>query len=298
MATLGYRSRAFAAVVFYFAATVRLWSQATPQSSQPPSDPATLLQAASAKEDAFATERQKYLCVFRTREYIANKQSVTTTDRLYESFYIHGYEIQRLLAIDGAPLSAEDKQAEEARVNREIEGNQKKPVIPFVGLAGGMSLSPGEHRWADTVQGSIIQTSIFTNERRATYRERPAIQIDFTGNPKFMPRTDEECVAQTMAGTIVVDEEDGAIVQIRARGTGPDIYRGNQLLTWPGAYLGFDSDRIARNLYVPSTWRSFRAMSNHPGHPAGDTDTVDFWLQSCREYTSEAHILPGVVPVQ
>jgi len=81
------------------------------------------------------------------------------------------------------PLSAEDKRAEEARVNREIAANQKKAVIPFVGLAGGMSLSPGEHRWADTVQGSIVKTSIFTNERRVMYRERPAIQIEFTGNP-------------------------------------------------------------------------------------------------------------------
>ena len=111
------------------------------------------------------------------------------------------------------PLSAEDKRAEEARVNREIAANQKKAVIPFVGLAGGMSLSPGEHRWADTVQGLIVKTSIFTNERRVMYRERPAIQIEFTGNPKFKPRSDEQRVAQSTRTSFEVAAQRAARVR-------------------------------------------------------------------------------------
>jgi hypothetical protein len=257
-----------------------------------------LLRAASDREDAFAEQRQKYLCAFRTSEYIANKKSVTTTTRLYESFYIHGYEIQRLLDINGTLLSAGEKQAEESRVNSDIEANQKKPVKPFLGLAGVMSLSPGEHRWADTVQGSIVRTAVLTKESRVTFLGRPAIQIDFSGNRKFKAHTDEERVAQTMAGTVIVDQEDGAIVQIRAQGTGSDVYSGRRLLAWPGAYLTFDAVRIADNLYVPSSWRSIRVIFNDPAYPAGDTDTEEFWLQSCREYKGELHILPDVAPMQ
>jgi hypothetical protein len=129
------------------------------------------------------------------------------------------------------PLSAEDKRAEEARVNREIVANQKKPVIPFVGVAGGMSLSPGEHRWADTVQGSIVKTSIFTHERRVMYRERPAIQIEFTGNPNFKPRSDEQRVAQSTRTSFEVAAQRAARVRTLPCSRAP------ALRTWSAALL-------------------------------------------------------------
>ena len=193
MNTLGRRSLCGAAAICLFAVTFRLSSQAPQPSTPPLPDPASLLQAASKKEDEYAIERQRYLCVFKNTKFI------THTARLYESFYVHGHEVQRLLAVNDVPLSPEQKRAEEARVLAEIAADQKKPVVAFVGLAGGMWISADEHRWSETVEGSIVRATIFKNERHVIYQDRPAIQIDFEGNSRFKPHTPEESIARAMS---------------------------------------------------------------------------------------------------
>jgi hypothetical protein len=278
----------FAALVL-FAGTASCVCQTTLQIQEPLPDPAKLLQAASDKEDAFADERQKYICVFTNHGFRIMNNKIKDWHRLYESFYIHGHEIERLLALNGVPLSVKQRKAEEARVTKKIEAFQRKPVEPFVGLAGGMSISRGEHRWAQTVEGAIIRAGIFSNERRVIYRGRIAIQIDFHGDKNFKAQTDEELIARGLSGTIIVDEESGAIVRIGADAP-TDIYKNGELLLGNGImFIGFDAVRIADNLYLPSSWVRNR-------YRYGEWD--DFWLQGCREYKVEMRVLPQAAPVE
>jgi len=284
-----------AVFIFFAAGSGQLASQTVlSHDPKPLPDPATYLQAASDKEDAFADIRQQYLCVFKNTKQIAQKA------RLYESFYIHGHEIQRLLEFNGVPLSPQQKQAEEARVEAEIAADQKKPVAPFIGLAGGMYFSSGEHRWAQTVEGSIVRAARFTNETRGMYRGRLSIQINFVGNKEFTARTDEERVAKVLAGYFIVDEESGAVVRVKATAT-EDAAHG-KVFVRQGAEIGFDTTRIADNLYLPSSWTNTRWSATPivvPGHPPRMyAEIEDFWLQSCRRYTGEVQVLPGATPVQ
>lgn len=299
MATFAARLREFTVVpvfffVFFAAATGPSASQTVPHDPKPLPDPATYLRAASGREDAFADIRQQYLCVFKNTKQIAQKA------RLYESFYIHGHEIQRLLEFNGVPLSPQQKQTEEARVEAEIAADQKKPVVPFIGLAGGMYFSSSEHRWAQTVEGSIVRAAKFTNEARGMYRGRLSIQINFVGNKDFKARTDEERVAKVLAGYFIVDEESGAIVRVKATATADASPQ--KAFVPQGAEIGFDATRIAENLYLPSSWSNTRWSPTPivvPGHPPRMyAEIEDFWLRSCRRYTGEVQVLPGATPIQ
>jgi hypothetical protein len=277
------RIAAFVFVLCAFAGVSRVSSQATPSVSGPLPDSAALLQAASDKEDVFAKERQNYICVYKSTDFM------TQTTRLYESFYIGGHEIERLLAINGVPLSSQEKDAEEARVGAEIGANKRKPAIPFVGLSGGMSVSAGEHRWAETVEGAIVRADILRNERRVTYRGRPAIQIDFVGNKKFKVHTEEERIAKELSGTIIVDEASGVIVRVSADAP-TDIYKGSTLIAAHTIqFLGFDAVNIADDLYLPLSWVRNRYVQG---------EYEDFWLQSCRKYEVEVRILSGAGSLQ
>lgn len=264
-------------------------SQAASPRPRPLPDPAAYLQAASDKEDAFAAARQQYLCVFENHK-TETLMGVVKKDRLYESFYVNGYEVQRLLAFNGVPLSAEQKQAEEARVQAEIAADQNKPAAPFIGMEGGIYFSRGEHRWSQTVEGSIVRAAVFNHEERGLYRGKVSIRIDFAGNPKFKARTDEESVAKVLEGFIIVDEESGAVVRVMARATG-EVYGNSGRLIIPGANIGFDATKIADNLYLPSSWGNNRYTPldiRAPGHPPKlYTGFEDFWLKSCRKSPDE-----------
>lgn len=273
MAILADSLRGFVAVGLFLTGTSRLSSQTIPQIPETLPDPVTLLRAASDKEDGFARERQKYLCVFKDHNFM------TGTVRLYESFYIHGHEIQRLLEINGVPLSSQEKQTEEARVSAEIKADRKKPSLPFVALAGGMSYSTGEHSWAQTVEAAIIRESTFSNERRVDYRGRPAIQIDFRGNSQSMAQTGEQLLASAMSGTIIVDQESAAIVRIGAN-LDRNVFQGNELLAANTImFLGYDAVRVAQGLYLPSSWVRNRYIHG---------EYEDWWLQSCRIYGNQS----------
>lgn len=236
---------------------------------------AELLGQAANKEDSFAILRQKYRCVFK------NTKFTTHAVRIYESFYVNGYEIQRLLGMNGVGLSAAQKDQEESRVRAEIETDQQKSPPAVVGLAGGMILSPGTHRFAQTVEGSVVRTSIFRNEQHLMYHSRQAIQLDFIGDKKLKAQTDEERVAKALAGTIVLDEETGAIVRIGAEAV-EDVTRHGWPLVVHGAHIGFDASKIDDSLFLPSSWTSFHMVSQPFKVPAFYPDTEDFWLQGCK----------------
>lgn len=267
MVVFAVRLRGLSIATLGFAATLRLFSQATIPNATPLPDAAALLQAASYKEEAFAKERQRYLCVYKSHNFM--NRSV----RLYESFYVHGHEVQRLLELNDVPLSAEARQAEDVRVNAEIKADRKKPAPPFIALAGGMSYTRDEHSWAQTVEAAILRTSAFSNERRVDYRGRPAIQIDFKGNWGSKTQSSEEPLASGMSGTIVVDEQSGALVRIGAN-LDKDVIDGNYLVAAHTImFLGFDAARVSENLYVPSSWVRNRYIHG---------EYEDWWLQSCR----------------
>jgi hypothetical protein len=45
------------------------------------------------------------------------RTSLLENFRLYESFYVHGHEVRRQLAVNGLPLSAGEKTVEGARAD-------------------------------------------------------------------------------------------------------------------------------------------------------------------------------------
>lgn len=205
---------------------------------------AALLNQAAQKEDGFAELRQQYRCIFK------NTKFTTHTVWLYESFYVNGYEVQRLLTVNDLALTQDQEQQERARVDAEITADKQKPSPAFVGLAGGMIFSKGAHQWSQTVEGAIMRASIFSNDRLVMYHNRKAIQVDFVGNRKFKAQTDEERAAKALSGTIILDKETGAVLRVGAEAV-VEVSRHGWPLIMPGAHIGFDATKIDEALSYP-----------------------------------------------
>lgn len=254
-------------------------AQSTPQGNGDLPDVTMLLQAASEKQDAFATQLQMYFCVMKDNDMN------THTSRLYESFYINGREIKHVLSVNDVPLNPSENKREEARVNQETQDNLSKPALSFAAWAGGWSFSTKEHRWSETVEAAILRVNTVIKESSIVYQGRPAIQIDFQGDPSLKAHTREERVARVFDGMIIVDAADRVIVRIQGEAKA-DVMDGTKMLVSSGSKIGYEARKIADNLYAPSAWTSYSYVysKDSAGAPSSWLGSQEFSLLSCRQY--------------
>ena len=251
--------------------------QSAPQGKVSLPDVDTLLQVATEKQNVYALERQRYICVMKSHDITNN------TTRHYESFYTHRREIKRLLAINDQPLDPSRQEQENARVKQEIQADLQKPALSFASLAGGWSFSDDDHPWSETVEGAILRMSSFSDETSIVFKGRPAFQIEFHGNTKTKANTPEERVAKVFAGSIVVDAADGAIIRIEGEAKS-DVKDVSSVLVGRGYKFTYDALKIAEGLYVPSAWATsiYVYAADPKANPPFSPETQDYQLQSCR----------------
>jgi hypothetical protein len=246
---------------------------------KPLPDPKTLIATALDNQNTFASKRLNYVCKYTNHLLYPPKRW-----REYEVFFINGYEIRRLLSENGRMLS-QGQAAEEASLDRVIEEVKKRAPATSLPMDGGWAFGHTPHTFSQTVEGAIMRLSTFEGESRVTYNGRPAIKMTYRGNRKIQPQTDEERAAQVFEGSIIIDENDQAVVRIGGTAEG-DAWHGSQHLVFHSHILGFDEVRVDDGLYLPLAW------TVAPPFPASYSETQDFWLEGCRKYRVSSHIVP------
>jgi hypothetical protein len=135
------------------------------------------------------------------QEIDAKGQVSKTETKEYEEFFVHGHQIARLVNKDGKPLDDQDQQKDTERVTKAVEKAEKTP-----------SDKPLEGQ-AITV-GRLLEIMDVRNERRESYRGRPAIVFDFVGRKDAQTHGMAEDASKKVQGTICVDEADRQVAHL------------------------------------------------------------------------------------
>lgn len=243
---------------------------------------ASFLNQVATAGDRYASLRQDYVCRTRLRiepsELSASRAPVTED---YDSFYLGGRELHRLIAVDGHPLSDAAKAEEESRLQEET---QKVTVN-------------GTYAPAATLEGTVLATSIFTDEKRLVSDRRNLISFHFEGDRRREPRTILEMIAKSLSGNVLIDEQDHAIVKMNGT-TRYDVIYGRQLLV-PRSFkaLVYEAKRVNDETYVPTLVTIAAANRQRVGVTANvnwkrSLELRTYTVTSCEKFRVTSRILP------
>jgi hypothetical protein len=164
-------------------------------------------------------ERNEKIAEAQSREYTyhvhqveqemdgkGNVKKTTVTDS--ESLTIQGVRVDRIVARNGKPLTADEAKKESDRIDKEVEKAKERREKHEA--KGQDTDSRG-----DTILGAerILELGTFSNPRRVDLNGRPTIVADYTGDPNAKTKNSAEGTIRDLVGTVWFDEQDRVLVQ-------------------------------------------------------------------------------------
>jgi hypothetical protein len=176
-----------------------------------------------------------------------NPKKTTVTDS--ESITIQGVRVDRVVARDGKPLTAEEAKKEDERIDKEVAKDKERKEKERD--KGKETTSRGDE--IITVS-RILELGAFTNPRRVDYNGRPTILLDYAGDPSAKTRSSAEGVIRDLVGEVWIDERDRVLV----RGQGHflndfKIGGGLVLSIHKGLNFDFSAAKIHGEVWLPSS---------------------------------------------
>jgi len=186
---------------------------------KPLPDPGQLKQRAIANMKKSEEALERYSCIVREQgdELDGNGKVKKHESRRMERFFVHGMQIDHVLARDGKDLTGGDAKKEQDRVDKEVR--------KYSDLQQVSKRQDREEKQFDM----FLRAQRFTNGRREVRNGRSTVVYDLTGDPAFRPRNLEERFAQAVTGRLWMDEEAGTPVELRIETT-RDVKIGGGLL--------------------------------------------------------------------
>ncbi len=168
-------------------------------------NPQLLRQRAIASEERQERERENYSCTVREEESEYNpdgsikKKHSTMSDR----FFVNGWSIEHKLERDGKQLTGDEAKKEQERVD--------KLVKKYSNAKRAEKAEQDMQRQLDM----FLKAQRFSNGHREQREGRSIVAYDLAGDPNFHPQKLEERMMQSLVGRIWVDEELGALQEIK-----------------------------------------------------------------------------------
>ena len=135
-----------------------------------------------------------------------NVKKTTVTDS--ESVTINGVRVDRVVARDGKPLTAEEAAKESERIDKEVAKDKER-----------REKREGKGQETDSRGDQIISASrilelgTFSNPRRVELDGRSTIVADYAGDPNAKTRQTAEGIIRDLVGTVWIDEKGRALVR-------------------------------------------------------------------------------------
>jgi hypothetical protein len=165
-----------------------------------------------------------------------------------ESLTISGVRIDRTVARDGQPLTADEQKKESERIDKEVaKAKDRRAKLDSKG-------KPSDTRGDEVVTASrILELGTFSNPRRVLLEGRPTIVADYAGDPSAKTHSPAETAIRDLVGTVWVDEQDHALV----RGEGHmlnDFKIGGGLVldVHKGFSFTFQTTKINNEVWLPA----------------------------------------------
>jgi len=270
-----------------FAQTEQAPTAAPLAAEAPLPEPREFLKGVSVKDDQYARLRKDYLCntEVEIRPNRLSRSRVPVTEQ-YESFYINGREIDRVVKVNNVPISERAIALQDARLKKQTdaaisaEGKAAKPTPP-------------------TLEETVLATSIFSDERRIWKDGRSFISFKFKGDRHRVPQTPNEMIAKMLRGNVLIDETDRAIVEISGITQDDVIYNNRFLMPDKFQALVYEAKRINDEIYVPSLVRIAVADDQADGVLAAELwkrslELRTYSVSSCRKFRVSSTIIPTV----
>ena len=121
-----------------------------------------------------------------------------------EVFFVTGHGIIRLVKRDGVELNAHEREREQERVRKEIDGYAKAAHGTERGRGGGRA----------RIISQILAVAKTSNPRRISFRGRDTLVFDFAGDPNAKASGMDQSAAKKLAGTVWIDEADRQVARL------------------------------------------------------------------------------------
>ena len=158
-----------------------------------------------------------------------------------EMTFYRGHRIWRVVAKNGKPLSGDDQEKEDRRVEkmiRDIEAGRE------------VDLPYNQRR---TKLSDLLRVSRFSGARRERFRNRDVIVADFEPNPDFKPANSGEAFAHNLAGSIWVDEKDLQIARVEFQLVNAFKVAGGAFFAMrPGSRFVAEQGRFFDEVWLPT----------------------------------------------
>ena len=187
-------------------------------------------------------EQERYVCKAVREEDDTDKNGNVKRRhiRQYDMFFVNGQEIDELRGKDGKPLSADQKNKEMERVQKEIKKDSDAKYIAK------------EDAQDDKQLNTLLHMLRYTNGHRIDRGRRSTLAYDLSGDPSVHPKGVEETFLHDMSGTIEVDEQTGELVDLNAR-LDHDVKIGGGLLAnlHKGFWMHVRQQRYPDGVWLP-----------------------------------------------
>ena len=256
--------------------------------SAPLPDAATIKQRLIENLKAMQAEQERYLCrVTRHREETDKNGNVKKSAvKTYDMFYVHGQEIDQMIAKDGRPLDASQQKKESERVQKEIADDSDEKHLAKAQAENNKQLD------------TLLHALRFTNGHRQMLNGRATLGYDLMGDPSFHPKNVPETFLHNMTGTVQMDEATSQLIDLNAH-LDHDVKIGGGLLAnvhkglWLHVHQVRQPDGVWINDLAEGKGDARAALFLHPYFQFQQT-TSDCHLTNVTTQTSESHIADSV----
>lgn len=187
-------------------------------------------------------EQERYVCKTIREEDDTDKNGTVKQRhvRQYGMFFVNGEEIDELTGKEGKPLSADQKNKEMERVQKEIKKDSDAKYIA--------KRDAQDDKQLDT----LLHMLRYSNGHRIDRGGRSTLAYDLSGDPSVHPKGVEETFLHDMSGTIEVDERTGELVDLNAR-LDHDVKIGGGLLAnlHKGFWIHVRQQRYPDGVWLP-----------------------------------------------
>ncbi len=211
----------------------------------------SLILEVAKNQKAIDEMTKQYTCHVREEEQKINSkgQVTSSTASEYESFYIGGDEIRRLVAKDGKPLTGNQQKKEEERFNKEYDKRQKEQAKA--------EADPKKQQQAEEKDQAQISDFLravrFSNMRREQFRGQEVIAVDFGPNPDYKAKKLAENIVQKLMGVVWIDEHALDVVRLEGHFNDTAKIGGGVLASIDkGSSFVFEQARINDEVWLPS----------------------------------------------
>lgn len=230
-------------------------------SNEPLPDIPTLLKEVGQNEDEIdrLLEKYTYTETITEREIDSKGQIREKETKTFELTFYKGNRIRRLVAKNGNPLTADEENDENKRLEKRIREIEKKEAEKE---KKAQKEREAAQENADTSDpegdqrvsiADVMRASRLINPRRERYRSRDVIVFDFEPLPGYKPQKDYEKLFGKMAGALWVDATDKQVARVEARLIEAYKIGGGVLASLKeGAAFVLEQDRVNNEIWLPT----------------------------------------------